>query len=118
MEFADLGAHCQYDLCRQQTYTPFYCDDCSKPYCQHHRTAIAHECISLKKQLLHQNNEYEMKEQSKTLDPSHLPDKVRLPNKCQRKGCKKSNMNWCNAKYVVDSIVSHIEMKMITCVWK
>jgi len=104
MEFADLGAHCQYDLCRQQTYTPFYCSDCHKPYCEFHRTVRQHECIALKKQLLQQTNEYESTEDKKTFDSSNLPEKIRLPCKCERKGCKKRQYELirckaCNGQY-------------------
>eukprot|EP01083_Nonionella_stella_P288667 982292_1 len=70
-EFADLGAHCYYDLCKQQSFLPFDCDYCKKTFCQHHRNPKDHECNKIPKNNI----------KGKKL-------KKRKKFKCKVKGCK------------------------------
>eukprot|EP01084_Bolivina_argentea_P161850 281691_1 len=70
-EFADLGAHCYYDLCKQQSFLPFDCDYCKKTFCEHHRIPKDHQCKHIPKQ---QNYVKKFKKKKKF--------------KCKVKGCK------------------------------
>jgi len=80
MEFADLGAHCHFELCRQQTYTPFTCHLCNYKYCEFHRTAKSHECPQLK---IEEQKEKDLQKQIKKT-------KTEKPFKCDFKGCKRT----------------------------
>ncbi|CAI2378613.1 unnamed protein product [Moneuplotes crassus] len=44
MEFSDIGAHCNYTLCKQKDFLPFTCDACLQIFCKDHRTYKSHEC--------------------------------------------------------------------------
>lgn len=81
MEFANLGAHCEYSLCGQQTYLPFTCQGCSHKFCTEHAKALDHKCPS------------SHKEQPK---PVIKPIKSKKKEKkCRRRGCKKLSCIQC-----------------------
>ena len=44
MEFADVGVHCFYDLCGQQSFLPFECQSCHHSFCKLHAKPEAHLC--------------------------------------------------------------------------
>ena len=69
--YTDLGAHCAYDLCKQQTFTPFECKYCSNKFCKLHVNSEDHEC---------------KKEPKDKVDPMKLTKRKKL--KCKVKGCK------------------------------
>eukprot|EP01084_Bolivina_argentea_P131212 231629_1 len=84
MEFADIGAHCHYDLCQQQTYLPFNCDSCQHKFCKLHRAQKSHECPNLSKEI----NEAKQIEKQKI--KQNKKTGVNKPiHKCDYKKCKK-----------------------------
>lgn len=44
MAFAHVGAHCDFDLCKQQDFLPFACPDCKRTFCTLHRERGQHGC--------------------------------------------------------------------------
>eukprot|EP01083_Nonionella_stella_P194407 717099_1 len=99
MEFSDIGAHCHYDLCQQQTYLPFNCDSCQYKFCKLHRAQKSHECPNLSQEI------HEAKEIEKQKIKQNKKTKVNKPiHKCNYKKCKKREWiefecNKCNLSY-------------------
>eukprot|EP00428_Durinskia_dybowskii_P073753 CAMPEP_0170396444 /NCGR_PEP_ID=MMETSP0117_2-20130122/22328_1 /TAXON_ID=400756 /ORGANISM="Durinskia baltica, Strain CSIRO CS-38" /LENGTH=343 /DNA_ID=CAMNT_0010652847 /DNA_START=225 /DNA_END=1256 /DNA_ORIENTATION=- len=46
MEFEEVGAHCQYEGCKQKDFLPFKCDACGKSLCLMHRSYVTHDCVA------------------------------------------------------------------------
>ena len=92
-KYIDIGAHCHYDLCRQQTYLPFQCDSCKHKFCKHHRTQESHECINLEKELKEQE-EIEKAKISKNKKIQINKPQHNGGYKCHYKKCKK--YEWIN----------------------
>jgi len=68
---AEIGDYCSYDLCKQQTFTPFDCGYCNKIYCEHHRMPMDHECKHIPS------------------NPTYIPKNKKQPKfRCKVKGCK------------------------------
>merc|ERR1711933_214998 len=89
MEFSDVGAHCHFDLCGQQTFLPFKCESCKHRFCKHHRSQKSHQCPHLKKE------ETEAKEIEKKKILTNKKNEINKPiYKCNYKKCKKRE--WVN----------------------
>ena len=84
MEFADVGAHCAYDLCGQQTFLPFECESCNRKFCKLHFEQEAHRCIHLA------DEEAEAKQKELAQVERNKKSKINKPiYKCHRRKCKK-----------------------------
>lgn len=44
MEFSDVGAHCEVEVCRERDFLPFVCTFCRGTYCLAHRSCGHHSC--------------------------------------------------------------------------
>mmetsp|Transcript_47949 Transcript_47949/g.79529 ORF Transcript_47949/g.79529 Transcript_47949/m.79529 type:complete len:164 (-) Transcript_47949:91-582(-) len=89
MEFSDVGDHCHYVLCRQQTFLPFECDSCHYKFCKHHFSMEQHECPNLQKEtMMAKQLQHEKIKQNKQSGVN------RATCRCQFKKCKKKQ--WIN----------------------
>ena len=84
MEFAHVGAHCAYDLCGQQTFLPFDCESCHRPFCALHCDQESHQCLHLEAE----------KAKAKALEVAKIEEnkksKINRPiYKCHRRKCRK-----------------------------
>ena len=125
MEFADLGAHCAYDLCKQQTFTPFHCEACDQQYCRHHRTMPTHECPALSKSTTNHNSDngdHELKTQ--TLQSSQSTQLKTKTKKKKKRSQKNRNglhrLAQCNVQYDIVYTelcqkCSHVQDSTATC---
>eukprot|EP01083_Nonionella_stella_P096505 271343_1 len=85
MEFSDVGAHCAYDLCGQQTFLPFDCESCKRKFCKIHRVQQSHECPHLSQEIK------EAKRIEKAKIKANKKKKINEPiHKCHYKKCKRS----------------------------
>ena len=84
MEFADVGAHCYYDLCGQQTFLPFECESCHHQFCKLHFQQDAHRCVHLAAE------EAESKQKEMAQIARNKKSKINRPtHKCHRRKCRK-----------------------------
>lgn len=87
MEFADLGTHCFFDLCGQQTFLPLECRCCSRLFCKLHVDEESHHCTQFA--IKEAASKREVKANIKRIKKS----KINIPiYKCHRRKCKK--MEW------------------------
>ena len=56
-EFADLGARCSLETCKQQDFLPFVCDACNRTFCLEHRCVvvliISFTCVFYQERTMH-----------------------------------------------------------------
>jgi hypothetical protein len=119
MEFQNLGKHCEFSGCQQLDFLPFKCDGCEKAFCLDHRSFKSHSCheknitnslvplcplcgqgVSVgKNQEINQVMEEHLINGCRTKEQREI-----MANRCQKKGCKKSelvpfNCSKCHHQY-------------------